>query len=542
MAQALRTTAKRTEDVAAGFTVFRKPLPGHAAEITAVVADLFAISACLIVLEGLTRRELTLIEPDLNLVQASLKYTLEDIVDYFQDIDPDDATPEDYMHTWMGVNKFFWDESRYSLATRLAKYNAMLRELRNLSTNNYHEPRLFATLQHEIKVLLSIQDNRLASRLGRMNLGRTPSNSSSSAGPSSPVSDRRPGRRRSYERTRPGRRPSTMPPSSSPTASSDRPPSVPEAPSSRRTSATTESAHSGVSDFIRDHWCKEVFRSTQTSTPLASTEEGSRCCGDPQPDAKHEIRRQGYEEVLKIAMNDVTEVTVSFWLKPTTRRARILLKVPDRRRSVRIEDPSRRRYYHDYYCLPLEMLELMRDDNKGTCLRLCRRRKKGTELVLWALLRFSTLEDLVFFHGTFLALRSQDEEAQITRILDHDIKHEDLLFSGPIKEDGYTHGLRVYEDLTTNAFRLQSSVLYDDKRHTPVWTAFITHNLRKPNWFERADDRTIILRDIWPVVFMSADDFIFPQTRDGDHVLRFELTGDAHGFMKLLKRLSKSRH
>jgi hypothetical protein len=136
---ALRTSAKNAEDVAAAFTQFRDPLPEHAAEVTALIADLFAISSSLSALEALHsnhryRLDVSQIQPDLNLVRASLKYTLEDIVDYFRDLDPGRSIPADYKRTWMDLNRFFWDESRYSLATRFAKYNAMLRELNNLAT------------------------------------------------------------------------------------------------------------------------------------------------------------------------------------------------------------------------------------------------------------------------------------------------------------------------------------------------------------------------------------------------------------------------
>ncbi|KAJ5135579.1 uncharacterized protein N7515_004857 [Penicillium bovifimosum] len=513
---ALRTSAKNAEDVAAAFTQFRDPIPEHAAEVTALIADLFAISSSLSALEALNsnfryRRDVALIQPDLNLLLASLKYTLEDIVDYFQVLDPGKSLPGDYMRTWLDLNRFFWDESRYSLATRFAKYKAMLRELNGLATNNYHDPRAFASLQENMKTLLSIQDNRLASRLGRMNLGRTPSNSSSSAGPpSSPISDRRPGRRRSYERTRPGKRPPTGPmSSSSATTFSDTPPSVPEPPSSPRTSATAGSARSGVSDVIRDHWCKEVFRTNTTSTPLRSVD----------------------------AMNDVSEMTVSFWLHPMNHRARILCKVPDRSRVIHAEDPRRRRYPSDYYCLPLNMLELMRDPS-GSCLRLCRRRDGGRELVLWTLLRFSTLENLVFFHGTFLALRSQDAGVEFTKILDYHLDQEKELFGGKITDDGYKHALRVYRDRVTGAVRLQASVLDGEMKRTPVWIAFITHNLHKPNWFKHPDRRTFVLRDTWPVVFMDADAYALPQTQ-GCPTLTFTESEDAKAFLMLLDKLAE---
>lgn len=43
----------------------------------------------------------------------------------------------------------------------------------------------------------------------------------------------------------------------------------------------------------------------------------------------------------------------------------------------------------DYFCLPLNLLEVVRE---GPCLQLCRKRRAGTELVLWANLKFNTIE------------------------------------------------------------------------------------------------------------------------------------------------------
>lgn len=135
---ALRTSAENAEDVAAGFTTFRAPLPEHAAEVTSLIADLYAISASLSTLENLTkdphnRRNVILIQSDLTRVRTSLKYTLEDIVDFFGSLDGGNASPVGYKRTWMTLNRFFWDESQYSLATRLAKYNTMLKELSELT-------------------------------------------------------------------------------------------------------------------------------------------------------------------------------------------------------------------------------------------------------------------------------------------------------------------------------------------------------------------------------------------------------------------------
>ena len=55
MTMALRTSADNAEDVAAGFLMFRDPLPEHATEITSLIADLYAISVSLKCLDDLTQ-------------------------------------------------------------------------------------------------------------------------------------------------------------------------------------------------------------------------------------------------------------------------------------------------------------------------------------------------------------------------------------------------------------------------------------------------------------------------------------------------------
>lgn len=138
---ALRTSATNAEDVAAGFMRFREPLPEHATEITGLIADLYGISTSLNALEELTRsadfryrRNVPLVRPDLELVRASLKYTLEDIVDFFGNIDPRrPATREIYKRTWFELSTFFRREINYSLATRLRKYKLFLRELEDFT-------------------------------------------------------------------------------------------------------------------------------------------------------------------------------------------------------------------------------------------------------------------------------------------------------------------------------------------------------------------------------------------------------------------------
>ncbi|KAJ5228358.1 hypothetical protein N7489_009066 [Penicillium chrysogenum] len=552
MAQALRASRQSADDVAAGFYVFRDPLPEHVGDITSLMSELYAISSSLSTLERLAedprkRRYFELIKPDLNVVQASFAYTIEDIGDIFRGLDGPDASPARYKRTWVILSRFFWDQSNYTLATRLAKYKTVFKEFNDLLKSrcsakkhpvgesacvclfrvisDHYTSSLLVGLVNGFKVLLSIQDSRFAARFDGMTLrpdDSPPGYRASTPSPvweppirepplrepplrepplrdhpvrehpvrehpvreppvrerplwerpqrERPVSDRNTRRRRSYERTRP---PHLSPPPMSPSSatSSDFPPSVPDIPLSplTSTSATTTTSHSTSPDIIKEHWAKDTFGSSSTSTPLPSVRERS--------------------------LNDETDMRVSFYLRRSDHRVRILCKEPHR------TGPS------DYYCLPLNLLEILRD---GSCLRLCRRRNRGTELVLWTQLKFTTLEDLVLFHNTFLALRSQDAGHPIGEILDHELAHERERFGATIREDGYTHALRIYKDRLTGAIRLQSSVHDGEMKHnrsTPVWTAFVTHNLGKRSWLKSYDSRTVIVRDIKPVIFMSMDDY-----------------------------------
>jgi hypothetical protein len=135
---ALRLSAVNAEEVAAGFTTFRDPLPEHAAEVTSLIADLYSISSLFASLDALYldiryRRNFSLIQPDLELVRISLKYTLEDIFGFFRSLDGGKSSPAHYKRTWKNIHEFFWNESHYSLATRLAKFRTMLRELTELA-------------------------------------------------------------------------------------------------------------------------------------------------------------------------------------------------------------------------------------------------------------------------------------------------------------------------------------------------------------------------------------------------------------------------
>lgn len=131
---ALRTSAEKAEDVAAGFQAFRDPLPEHKTEITRLISDLYGLSASFTTIEALAKdprykRSFARAHADIELVRGSLKYTCEDVFDFLGQLDGGNVPTEQYRRTWAAMNRFFWDESQYSLATRLAKYKSFLGEM-----------------------------------------------------------------------------------------------------------------------------------------------------------------------------------------------------------------------------------------------------------------------------------------------------------------------------------------------------------------------------------------------------------------------------
>lgn len=527
---ALRTSAHNAEDVAAGFRQFRDPLPEHATEITGLMADLYAISTSLNSLEELTssrryRHNLHFVQPDLDLVQASLKYTLEDVVDFFGDLDSRRGpSREAYKQTWLNLCTFFYDEIHFSLATRLAKYKEFLKELEAIMRNKPPDLAYLAGLRSTIRALLVAQDGRFAARLGSMALGPPREHSYEShhiSEPPSPVHDGRgPRIRRSYERPRPRpRSPQSSSQSPSSATFSDIPPYAPDAPCSPTTNSASTS-QSAASSPLSDHWAKKVFANDYSATPIPFVGPSSRCFGEPLTGLKRWLADEGFEELFQLAFNSGTDhLLVYFYLRETDHRARIVCKVPHSSR------PS------DYFCLPLNLLEIVRE---GSCLQLCRKRRSGTELVLWANLKFSTIERMVLFFCTFLALRSQDSGRPVQHIRDYELRDEEELFGGQIVDDGYLHALRVYRDTISGAVRLQASVHDGEMKRCPVWTAFITHQLTSRGFYNRVDPRTIHLRELRRTIFLS-DDYTPERTQRGEDILTFTSRTDADAFIETLR-------
>ncbi|KAL2829663.1 hypothetical protein BDW59DRAFT_32425 [Aspergillus cavernicola] len=526
---ALSVPAGVAEDVAAGFRRFRDPLPEHATVITGLVADLFTISSSLKTLDDLSqnrryRNIFPLARSDIELVSASLQYTLDDIVDFFSHLDRRGSSRGAHKKTWSSMCVFFMEESDESLAIRLVKYKSFLRELEDLIKDAGPDHGHMSHLREAFKELLVQQDSRLAMRLGAMSVSSPSSLSSNSTAPSSPVSDRKPRTRRSYERPRPPLRSPQTPTSPSSGSFFDIPPLAPDAPGSPVTSSAT--SHSLGSNTFSDHWATRVFLGPRTSTRFRQGGEDSKCYGDIQTGLNHWLHKEGYEELLHLAFPGFAgspDFQVMFYLREDDHRARIVCKA------------STRTGPDESYCLPLNLLEVIRRD--PSCLHLCRRRHGGTELVIWAILRFRAIEDMVVFFCTFLALRSQDSGRPVTQIRDYELPQEVELFGSPIMDDGFVHALRVYRDKVTGAVRLQASVHKGEMKRAPIWTAFITDQIRTRGWIRVVEQKVVLLSELRQTIF-TFPEYTPPKTTRGGHLLKFTSRTDAESFINTMAELA----
>ncbi|KAL2854847.1 hypothetical protein BJY01DRAFT_25402 [Aspergillus pseudoustus] len=526
---ALSVTAGTAEEVAAGLRRFRDPLPEHATEITGLIADLYQISTSLKTLEDLSadrryRLNIPFARPDLDLASASLQYTLDDVVDFFGHLEGPRALSRDiHKRIWLSMGRFFMEESAETLDIRLAKYKVFLIELEDYIKDNNPDQGHMSRLREAFKELLVQQDSRLAMRLGGMSLSSPSSTSSNSTTPSSPVSDRKPRTRRSYERQRPPHL-SPLSPISASSGSFFDIPTVPDAPGSPITSSAT--THSQGSNTSADHWASRVFYGPRTATRIPGRGQESKCYGDAQTGLKSWLLGEGFEEILQLAFPGAPgtpDFRVFFYLREDDHRSRIVCKAPTR------GQPS------EYFCLPLNMLEIVR--NQTSCLQLCRRRRGGTELIIWANLKFSTIEDMVLFYCTFLSLRSEDSGRPVKQIRDYELNHEEELFGSPILDDDYMHALRVYRDRITGAVRLQASVHRGEMKRSPVWTAFITEQVKSRGWIRMVESKVILLRDVRQTTFTSSD-YSPPKTNRGQHKLEFCNQEDAESFISTMAELA----
>ncbi|KAI1947913.1 hypothetical protein LOZ39_002322 [Ophidiomyces ophidiicola] len=268
------------------------------------------------------------------------------------------------------------------------------------------------------------------------------------------------------------------------------------------------------SDFV-DHWTLDVFgQHIDSSAPLNRSGEGSGCYACPVMDAREKLEKE-YEELCQLDFPGKPQISISFFLRDRDHRTKVLCTVyTSKTRTV-------------YSAMPITKLEIYRD---GSSLQLCVRHSEGKDgLYLWAGLQFSSMEKMVVFYCSFLALRGQDGSGPIKKFLDYELKDELYVFGGKIFDDNYIHALRIYRDHDTKAIRLQASIHEGDLEWVPVWTAFIQHYLKKKNWMRRSGNK-IYLSKLQRVIFIDSSDYSPQITREGEHVLSFTSEDDANSF------------
>ncbi|KAL4882855.1 hypothetical protein BJY04DRAFT_186190 [Aspergillus karnatakaensis] len=518
---ALSVSAGNAEEVAAGFQRFRDPLPEHATEITGIIGDLYTISRSLKSLEELSRHPVSgdifkVARHDVDLVSASLQYTLDDVVDFFGYLESHASSKRSaYRKTWAAMSKFFVGESEETLTIRLSKYRTFLGELENLIRDVGPNHLLMSRLRERFKELLVHQDSRLTRRMGALSVTTSSTSSTNSTAPSSPRSDRKPRTRRSYERARPSHLASPTPTSPSSGSFFDIPPLVPPAPGSPVTSSAT--SYSLGSNALADHWAAQVFFQPRTETRLPNKGDRTVCYGDAQQNLHEWLEDEGFGQLLELSFGNVR---VFFYLREDDNRARIVCSQAKQ-----------------FYCLPLNMLEIIRPGPNPSCLQICRRRRNGLELYVWANLKFATIEVMILFYCTFLALRSQDSGKPVSQIRDYELHQEEELFGSPIMDDGFQHALRVYRDKVTGAIRLQASVHKGEMKRAPIWTAFITDQIRTRGWVRHDGDKIVWLRELRETVFMFPD-YNPPKTKRGEHQLEFMSIADAEAFITVMLEIA----
>ncbi|RMZ76062.1 hypothetical protein DV737_g5008, partial [Chaetothyriales sp. CBS 132003] len=200
------------------------------------------------------------------------------------------------------------------------------------------------------------------------------------------------------------------------------------------------------------------------------------------------------------------------------------LRGRDYRTKMTCEWPKDR-FHMQSACLPLNDLHVKRN---GSILYLCRPVAGYSSHTVWAQFKFPTLEWLIVFHLTFLALRSQDGRRQFPDLFDRELKGDTRYFAGAITDSGYHHALRLYRDRSTGVLRLEAAVLEGPMKDTPIWTAFITHQVTSPTWLERGDrSKRVYLADLKRHIFSSQ--YTPHIASSGQHVLAFDtISGETH--------------
>ncbi|TPX19678.1 hypothetical protein DIZ76_017470 [Coccidioides immitis] len=560
--------APHTEDIGASLIKFIKPVPAHSVNLATVVSEFFSISASLRILanfqaSAIHRPRFILINDDLQLVYASLRHTLRDIYDALNRMTAAARgldVSQSYPQTWSLLWDFFFYQSGHSEkidVASMARMRQAISDLRAIQDQRYNDS--IANQQRQQQQQQQ-QQQRRQQQHPVPPAPQMPGAYFSAAEqppappPPLPVPDtRRPRtpdlRRRSknargfpemeqrgsWERQRPSSGAAAAPPPPpppppappqppmSPSFSEESPISSYTGPDSPATRTVSSSSSSSLNEEngVR-HWSIRAFgMQLNSSTSLIQTGDITKCFGPIMSGVKEHLAQE-YYSLFHLEFPGKPQLTMLFYQRAEDHRTRIVCRVrSSKRRTV-------------YSTIPITSLQIYRS---GSCLQLCQKGPDPDEMIAWANLQFSSIEKMVVFFCTFLALRGQDSSKPISNIPDYHLCGEFEVFAGKIVDDNFAHALRVFRDHETKAVRLQATVLDGDLKRVPVWTAFVHPYFRKKSWLRRTGPKTVYLSELQRITFIDSEEYIPPRTRDGKHVLTFTTDGDATGFVYYMEDL-----
>ncbi|KAI1933662.1 hypothetical protein LOZ65_000298 [Ophidiomyces ophidiicola] len=565
----LPNLAKDVEQYSSKLIPFIENVPKYAHDIALILSQSFAISGHLRILHALRYStaygsSFQKVTDDLRIVYSIVRYSAQEISSGIEEMKRTAkgvVTPDEYQRTWSQLWSLFSSQSGYTLPIRLNHARLMIEALNALMKKRVPLPieipglsiepvdeTMMARLRKDFNTILLAQIKSEEQQRQQQQWKEMPSNPKTPKRPS-------PARLRPSPPTPeipppppPPPSPPALPPRSKPSTPQTKPPKAAQKaarmarPSSfepgwpelesdssedevhfsspNENSALSASSYAN-SDFV-DHWTLDVFgQHIDSSAPLNRSGEGSGCYACPVMDAREKLEKE-YDELCQLDFPGKPQISISFFLRDRDHRTKVLCTVyTSKTRTV-------------YSAMPITKLEIYRD---GSSLQLCVRHSEGKEgLYLWAGLQFSSMEKMVVFYCSFLALRGQDGSGPIKKFLDYELKDELYVFGGKIFDDNYIHALRIYRDHDTKAIRLQASIYEGDLEWVPVWTAFIQNYLKKKNWMRRSGTK-IYLSKLQRVIFIDSSDYSPQITREGEHVLSFTSEDDANSFEYRIKDL-----
>lgn len=546
--------AERAEKIRNSFIYFSGPCGQDDRAIQAInraISELSSLSCVLREINKLIELDtgpgLAIIEDDLKRVHGDVTWTLNDVWKCLGRLGRG-RTVRDYQKTWGEITEMSWENKGKSLDRVLEGYR---RDLESLSRTLHrytpmsdgrvlplmqpisHEMTpTFDELRPEIERIHDRQSSRpffqanrpaaptMSRQTSTRSVQRPPlpkTNSTKLRLPKATIDVRQ---QKSYERERPlSSDASSVSSTSEATGYREKPwaPSPPLSPAATISSISQVSSITSGLEMSSHHWAKNIFRN-MASTPLPWSNEETRY-HEVQCIREQTLPNSAYDPVLTLPYSE--GVQVRLFCRLSDYRSKIVVWYRDFR-----GDP-------DYGCLPLQDLHLRR---RGSVLRVCRQVSSG-ESVTWVSIKFDTIERMILFAGTFIAMRSQDSSTSgpPTAVLDDELRDEVCDFASSIVDSGFRHGLRIFHDRITNAIRLQGSVLKGELDRTPVWTAFITHAITIPGWCGRVGKTTVALADLQLHVFSAMyKPYLAPS---GAFMLRFDKEKDTETFLEILDEL-----